>query len=278
LDYAYETNYRDLEKKFATENKGDWLVMPFIPYDAYENDLKEGMYPPFPPSAEDRHYLGTDKVGRDVVARLIYGFRIAIFFSLGLLVVNYLVGVVVGCTMGYFGGWYDMIGNRIIEIWSNVPFLYVVIIISSIVVPNFWMLILIMALFGWMGVAIYLRTSVFREKAREYTTAAQAIGAGPTRVMFRHILPNTVSILITLIPFSVTGGMTSLTALDFLGFGLPAPTPSWGELLAQGTDNLDARWIVVSVVAFMVVILTMVTFIGEAVREAFDPRKYTVYR
>ena len=180
--------------------------------------------------------------------------------------------------MGYFGGWYDIIFNRVIEIWSNVPFLYVVIIISSIVVPNFWLLILIMSLFGWMGVAAYLRTSVYREKAREYTVAAQAIGCSPPRIMFRHILPNTIAILITLIPFSVTGGMTSLTALDFLGFGLPAPTPSWGELLSQGVENLEARWIVMSVVSFMVVILTMVTFIGEAIREAFDPRKYTVYR
>lgn len=252
--------------------------MPFIPFNAYENDLKEGSYPPFAPSIEDGHYLGTDKVGRDIVARLVFGFRIAIFFSLGLLLVDFCLGITIGSMMAYFGGWFDILMSRAQEIWSNVPFLYVVIIISSIIVPNFWVLIVIMALFGWMGVATYMRTTVYREKSREYATAAEALGCSPARIMFRHILPNSISILITLLPFAVTSGISSLTALDYLGFGLSAPTPSWGELLNQGTENLESKWIVVSVVVCMVVILTMVTFIGEAIREAFDPKKYTVYR
>ncbi len=278
-DYEWETNYRKLKARFASEDHPDhYVILPIVPYNAFENDLKDTSYPPFPPSFEDQHYLGTDKTGRDIVARLVYGFRIAIFFSLLLLAASYTLGIAVGCIMGYFGGKFDILLQRLIEIWSNIPFLYVVIIISSIMAPNFSSLIGIMVLFSWTQMTWYMRTATYKEKSREYTLAAKGLGASTSRIIFRHILPNTVSTIVTFMPFSIASGITALTALDYLGFGLPAPTPSWGELLQQGTERLDAIWIVSSVVAFMVVILTMVTFIGEAIREAFDPKKHTVYR
>jgi microcin C transport system permease protein len=276
LGYAYETNYRELQKKLEQQSEG-FVLMPLIPYDAYETDLKETQFPPFPPSFEEQHYLGTDIVGRDVAARLIYGFRTAIFFSLILLVVSYLVGVSIGAAMGYYGGLFDLLFQRIIEIWSNIPFLYVIMIVSSIMIPNFFTLIAIILVFGWMQMTWYMRTVTYKEKAREYVMAARALGASDKRIIFNHILPNTISIIITFIPFSVAGGIIALTSLDYLGFGLPAPTPSWGELLSQGSSNLESIWIVSSVIVAMTVILTMVTFIGEAISEAFDPKKHTTY-
>ena len=277
--YDYETDYRKLKERFeSTSNHNNFVILPPVPYNAFENDLKTDAYPPFPPDFKRSHYLGTDKTGRDILARLVYGFRTAIFFSLGLLSLSYIIGVSIGCLMGYWGGKFDLAMQRLIEIWSNIPFLYVVIIISSIMVPNFTMLISIMVFFGWTQITWYMRTATYKEKAREYTAAAKSIGAKTPRIIFRHILPNTISIIVTFIPFSIASGITSLTALDFLGFGLPAPTPSWGELLQQGTESLDAVWIASSVVGFMIIILTMVTFIGEAIREAFDPKPHTTYR
>ena len=277
LDYRYEANYRQLAKQFETEGNGNWVVMPLIPYDAYENDLKEGQFPPFPPSIEEKHYFGTDTIGRDIAARLVYGFRIAIFFSLLLLAFNYAVGVSIGCAMGFWGGKFDLIFQRIIEIWSNIPFLYVIIIISSIVVPNFFMLIVIMAFFGWIGITWTMRTITYKEKAREYVLAARALGATDFRIIFKHIIPNTIAIIVTFAPFAVSGGIVALTSLDYLGFGLPPPTPSWGELLQQGWANLDAWWIGGSVILAMIITLMAVTFIGEAIREAFDPKMHTTY-
>jgi microcin C transport system permease protein len=277
LGYKYETNYRDLQKSIKDEVTEGWVLMPIVPYNAFENDLIEGKYPPYAPSIETQHYLGTDTVGRDITARLVYGFRIAIFFSLFLLVCNYVVGTTIGCLMGYWGGLFDLLFQRLIEIWSNIPFLYVIMIIASIIVPSFWTLILIMVAFSWMSMTWYMRTATYKEVARDYVMAAKALGASTPRIIFRHILPNTVSILITFIPFSVAVGITALTSLDFLGFGLPAPTPSWGELLRQGTENLQSPWIVSSVVISMILVLTMVTFIGEAIREAFDPKRFTLY-
>ncbi len=277
LDYRYETNYRALQRQFESKAGPDFVIMPPVPYNAYENDLRDGGYPPFPPSLEQRHYLGTDTIGRDVAARLVYGFRTAIFFSLILLAVSYLVGVSIGAAMGYFGGLFDLLFQRIIEIWSNIPFLYVIMIVSSIMIPNFFTLIAIILVFGWIQMTWYMRTVTYKEKAREYVMAAKALGASNSRVIFNHILPNTVSIIVTFIPFSVASGIIALTSLDYLGFGLPPPTPSWGELLSQGTNNLESLWIVSSVVVAMTVILVMVTFIGEAIREAFDPKKHTTY-
>lgn len=277
LGYQYETNYRDLKQKFKEEKSENWVLLAPVPYNAFETDLQAGSYPPAAPSMEKRHYLGTDTVGRDIVARLVYGFRIAIFFSLFLLICNYVIGTAIGCLMGYWGGAFDLLFQRLIEIWSNIPFLYVIMIIASIIVPNFWSLVIVMLMFSWMGMTWYMRTATYKEKEREYVMASKALGAGTTRIIFHHIIPNTVSIIITFIPFSVAGGITALTSLDFLGFGLPPPTPSWGELLRQGIDNLQSPWIVSSIVMSMVLVLTMVTFIGEAIREAYDPKKHTIY-
>lgn len=275
LDYEYETNYRQLKKLWA-ENDNNFVILPLVPYNATEVDLNDGYYPPHPPSSASKHYLGTDTIGRDVLVRLVYGFRIAIFFALTLLVVEYIIGVFIGCFMGFKGGIFDLLFQRIIEIWSNIPFLYIVMIMSSLITPGFWSLVLIMALFGWMSMTWYMRSASYKESNRDYVLAAKMMGASNFRIIYKHIIPNTVSTIITFVPFSVAGGITALTALDFLSFGLPAPEPSWGELLKQGIDNLDYPWLISSVVIALSFVLMLVTFIGEAIREVFDP-KHKIY-
>lgn len=277
FDYQWEVNYKDLQQKFNQENSSNWMIMPIIPFNPLESDFIEGEYPPYAPSIDSEHYLGTDMAGRDIASRLIYGFRIAILFSLFLLAVTYIIGVFVGALMGYLGGAFDLVFQRLIEVLSNIPILYVIMIVASIVTPDFWTLVLLLAAFSWMGLTWYMRTETYRENSREYVMAARAIGASHSRIIFKHILPNSVSILVTFFPFSVVSGITSLTSLDYLGFGLPAPTPSWGELLQQGTANLEYQWIAISAVAALSFVLTLVTFIGEAIREAFDPKKYSYY-
>lgn len=276
-NYDWETNYRALAEKIKIEKNGDFILMPLIPYNPFENDFIEGEYPPYAPSAHNKHYLGTDTSGRDILARLVYGFRIAILFSLFLLAISYTAGISIGALMGYFGGKFDLITQRIIEILSNIPGLYVIMIIASIVTPSFWSLALLLAAFSWMGLTWYMRTETYREVNREYVTAAHSLGASHLRIITHHILPNTIAILITFFPFSVAAGITALTSLDYLGFGLPAPTPSWGELLQQGTDNLEYQWITASAVTALSLVLILVNFIGEAVREAFDPKTHTFY-
>ncbi|HBQ40215.1 MAG TPA: peptide ABC transporter permease, partial [Halieaceae bacterium] len=240
---------------------------------------------PQPPSAEAQHYLGTDTTSRDILARLFYGTRIALLFALGFTLSVYLIGIAIGCAMGYFGGVFDLALQRVIEIWSNVPFLYMVIIIFSVIpstvaVPTrISILLLVMVLFSWTGMTYYMRTETYKEKARDYVAAARIIGASNTRIIFRHIMPNVLSTLITFMPFTVVAAISAITALDFLGFGLPVPTPSLGELLKQGTANLrTAPWIVISAFGTLVALLTLVTFIGEAIRESFDPKTFSVYR
>lgn len=277
LDYDYETNYRELQKTFRENPSENFVLMPFVPYNPYENDLREGTYPPFPPSINEKHFLGTDTTGRDILARLAYGFRTAILFSLALLLVTYGIGISLGCVMGYTGGRFDLFFQRIIEIWTNVPVLYVIIILSSLFVPNALTLLLIMAFFGWTSITWIMRTVTYKEKAREYVLASRALGASDFRIIFRHIIPNTLSIIVTFAPFAVSSGIVALTALDYLGFGLPAPTPSWGELLQQGWSNMDALWISGSVISALILTLLTVTFVGEAVREAFDPKMFTTY-
>lgn len=277
FDYAYETDYRELKKRFKAEKNSNFVIMPLVPFNACENDLKDGEYPPFPPSFRERHLLGTDNVGRDILARLVYGFRTAISFSLILLVLNYSIGISLGCTMGYFGGKFDLFFQRILEIWSNIPFLYVVIIVSSIIVPNFMILLLIMAFFGWIQMTWVMRTMTYKEKEREYILAARSLGASHSRIIFKHIIPNILSVIVTYAPFAVSGGIVALTSLDYLGFGLPPPTPSWGELLQQGWTNMGAWWISASVVAALIITLMLVTFTGEGIREAFDPKMHTTY-
>ena len=277
FNYDYETNYRDLKQKFKQSKNYNFAIMPIVPYNAFENDLKNNRFPPFPPSIKDKHFFGTDNIGRDILARLVYGFRIAIIFSLTLLILNYSIGISIGCSMGYFGGKFDLFFQRILEIWSNIPFLYVIIIISSIIVPNFMILLLIMAFFQWIQITWVMRTVTYKEKEREYILAIKSLGASHIRIIFKHIIPNTISIIVTYAPFAISGGIVALTSLDYLGFGLPAPIPSWGELLSQGWQNMDAWWISASVVASLIITLMTVTFTGEGIREAFDPKIYSIY-
>ncbi|HEY5228264.1 MAG TPA: ABC transporter permease subunit [Opitutaceae bacterium] len=281
-DYAYETDYRALKKAFAAEGKGNWLLMPIVPYGPNENCYPGESFSPRPPDAASRHFLGTDQVNRDITARLIYGLRNSLIFSVGFVVLVYLIGVIIGCAMGYFGGWFDLGMQRIVEIWSLIPFLLVVIIVRSALPEGtsfgLGLLLMVVVVFAWTGMTYYMRSATYREKSRDYVAAAQVLGASPARVLFHHILPNILSILITFLPFTCSAAIGSLTALDYLGFGLPPPMPSWGELLRQGTANLDSPWIVASAFSALSIVLVLITFVGEAIREAFDPKKFTIYR
>lgn len=284
-DYTYEVNYRELQAQYNKSGNGT-VIMPPIPYNAYENDFREGLVHPVPPNMELRHFLGTDRTGRDVLARLFYGFRITMIFALVFMFIVYLIGVMIGCLMGYYGGWTDLLGQRAVEVWQNIPFLYMVIIVVAAVsdlpfnLPAWFrilVLLAIMVLFSWTSMTYYMRTSVLREKSRDYVAAAQLLGASTPRIIFNHLLPNTISTMVTFMPFTVATAIISITALDYLNFGLPKPTPSWGELLQQGVANLHAPWIVLSAFVAMATVLMLVTFVGEAVREAFDPKKFTTY-
>lgn len=275
-DSAGEANYRALQLSFEAEAGEDFVIMPLVPWNPYEQDFS-GEYPPNAPSVKSRHFLGTDVIGRDILARLVYGFRTAMGFALLTMAASYAIGVAVGCAMGFLGGKFDLFVQRFIEIWSMVPFLYVIMILVSIVQPSFALFVAINVMFGWMGITWYMRTMTYKEVAREYVSAAKALGASNMRIVFNHILPNTMVMIVTLAPFTIAANITALTALDYLGLGLMPPTPSWGELLQQGKSNLDSPWIVTSVVTAIVAVLVMVTFIGEAVRAAFDPKKFTRY-
>ena len=285
MDYDYEVNYRDLKEKFSQEGGDNWVLMPAVPYNPLENHAPGGVFKPSPPSLSDRHILGTDTTSRDILARLFYGTRIALWFSIAFMLAVYAIGITIGCAMGYFGGVFDLVFQRFIEIWSNIPFLYMIIIVFSVIPQTFTIptriaiLLTVMVLFSWTSMTYYMRTETYKEKSRDYIAAARVIGASNTRIIFRHILPNVLSTLVTFMPFTVVSAITAITALDFLGFGLPPPTPSLGELLKQGTATLrTAPWIVMSAFGTLVVLLTVVTFIGEAVRESFDPKKFTIYR
>ena len=280
-----EPDYRALKRLFSQAGAGDWVLMPPYPYGPNESLLDLSESPPNPPSRE--HPFGTDDRGRDILVRLAYGFNISMTFAIFVMIISESFGVAVGAALGYFGGKLDMVGQRIIEIWSSLPFLYTIIIISSIVVPvyvpgrsqvlqaSFWMLVLILAVFDWVGITYYIRGEFYREKAKDYVAAAIATGASEPAIMFRHILPNALTPVVSFAPFVIVANITALVALDFLGFGLPAPTPSWGELIGQGTENLTKWWLVFFPLGAMFVTLLLVVFIGESVREAFDPKEFS---
>lgn len=283
--YAYETDYRALQQRFREENKGNWVVMPLVPFGPLEMDYRKGLQHPLPVSFSLGHWLGTDLTGRDVFARLFYGFRITMSFALAFSLGVYLLATVLGCTMGYFGGWTDLIGQRLTEIWQSLPFLYVVIIAATVVPSDIsvsWkvvILLCIMVIFSWGDKAGFLRTATIKEKSRDYVSAVRLLGASPARTIFRHILPNMAAIMVTFLPFTVAGAIASLTALDFLNFGLPRPMASWGELLEIGLGAASfAPWIVTSTVGAITFVLLLVTFVGEAMREAFDPKRFTTYQ
>ena len=268
-EFATETEYRDEFVRDLIEKKGKiyWSLIPYS-YDTINYNLPSAA--PSAPNAEN--WLGTDDQGRDVVARLIYGFRISVLFGLVLTILSSILGVAAGAVQGYFGGRVDILGQRFIEIWSGLPVLFLLIILSSFVEPNFWWLLLIMLLFSWMGLVGVVRAEFLRGRNLEYVRAARALGLSHGRIMFRHILPNAMVATMTFMPFILSGSITTLTALDFLGFGLPPGSPSLGELLAQGKANLHAPWLGIAGFAVIALQLSLLVFIGEAVRDAFDPR------
>jgi microcin C transport system permease protein len=371
LGYDGETEYRELQSKCREEGRGNWVLMPLVPYAAsldspevietlemrdgrlfresaskpfdgiaytvfttkpeqkrqefqFRNGLRHGdfrgwteagdqvekgkfeqgkrttytdytdgkaaaletqagaewrraVYPPAPPSMRQHHYLGTNTTGIDVLAMLFGGWQQALIAATLFVVLVFAVAILIGGTLGFFGGWVDILGQRLIEVWSVLPFLFIVMIISSLISPTLVVLVGILGAFGWMTTTSYLRTATYREKARDYVAAARLLGASTPRIIFHHVLPNVIAILVTLAPFEVAGVITSLAALDFLGFGLPPDQPSWGRLLHEGVDNFSYPWIVSSAFVAMALVLVLATFVGEAVREAFDPKKFTTY-
>jgi microcin C transport system permease protein len=219
------------------------------------------------------HWLGTDDAGRDVVARLIYGFRISVLFGLTLAVVSSVVGVIAGAVQGYFGGWIDLGFQRFIEIWTSIPALYLLLIISSVIAPSFFVLLGILLLFSWVALVGVVRAEFLRGRNFEYVNAARALGVSNRTIMFRHLLPNAMVATLTFLPFILNGSITTLTSLDFLGFGLPPGSPSLGEMLKQGKENIQAPWLGLTGFFVISIMLSLLIFIGEAVRDAFDPRK-----
>ncbi len=269
-DFETSADYRDEYIQELINNKG-WMVWPIIRYSYRTINYDLPVPAPAPPSLEN--LLGTDDQGRDVAARLIYGFRISILFALTLTFLSTIVGVVVGAIQGYYGGKVDLIGQRLIEIWSGLPVLYLLIILSSFVQPSFWWLLGIMLLFSWMGLVDVVRAEFLRARNFEYVRAARALGLSNRGIMFKHMLPNAMVATLTFMPFILTGAIGGLTSLDFLGFGMPLGSPSLGELIAQGKSNLHAPWLGISAFIVLSLMLTLLVFIGEAVRDAFDPKK-----
>jgi len=269
-EFETEADYRDPYVVDLIREDG-WLLRAPIPfrYDTINYELPTPA--PSPPTKEN--WLGTDDRGRDVLSRLLYGFRISVLFGLTLTVFSSIIGVAVGAVQGYYGGRIDIITQRFMEIWSGMPTLFLLIILASVVQPNFWWLLGITLLFGWMGLVGIVRAEFLRARNFEYVLAARALGMSDSRVMFVHILPNAMTASLTFLPFILGGSITTLTSLDFLGFGLPVGSPSLGELLAQGKANLQAPWLGISSFVVLALSLSLLVFIGEAVRDAYDPRR-----
>jgi microcin C transport system permease protein len=288
------TNFRDPLNRDEIEANG-WMLWPPIhfSYDTVDTNLPASA--PTPPSwtqsVEERcsgypqgaadpdcnsgnlHWLGTDEQGRDVLARLLYGFRISVLFGLILTVFSTIIGVVAGAVQGYFGGWTDLLFQRFIEIWTSIPALYLLLIISSVIAPSFISLLVILLLFSWVALVGLVRAEFLRGRNFEYVAAARALGVSNVQIMWRHLLPNAMVATLTFLPFILGGSITTLTSLDFLGFGLPPGSPSLGELLSEGKDNLQAPWLSLTGFLTISVMLSLLIFVGEAVRDAFDPRK-----
>ncbi|MDP4840239.1 MAG: ABC transporter permease [Alphaproteobacteria bacterium] len=270
-DFETETSYRDPFLKELIAKKGGRMIWPLIPYSYNTINYDLPSPAPSPPSKEN--WLGTDDQGRDVMARLIYGFRISVLFGLVLTFFSSIIGVIAGGTQGYFGGTYDLVFQRFIEIWSGLPILFLLIIMGSLVEPNFWWLLGLMLLFSWMSLVAVVRAEFLRARNYDYVKAAQALGVSNRMTMIRHVLPNAMVAALTYLPFILNGSITTLTSLDFLGFGLPPGSPSLGEMLAQGKNNLHAPWLGFTSFLSVAVTLSLLIFVGEGVRDAFDPRK-----
>jgi len=270
-DFATEADYRDPFVQSLIEEKNGWIVWPPLrySYDTINLDLER----PAPSPPDHQNWLGTDDQGRDVLARLIYGFRISILFGLLLTIFSSIIGVCAGAVQGYFGGWVDLGLQRFIEIWTSIPTLYLLIIVASVIEPTFWILLGILLVFSWVSLVGVVRAEFLRARNFEYVEAARALGVSSILIMWRHVLPNAIVATLTLMPFILNASITTLTSLDFLGFGLPPGSPSLGELLAQGKNNLHAPWLGLAGFFVIALMLSLLIFIGEAVRDAFDPRK-----
>lgn len=269
-EFETETDYRDPYVKKLIDAQG-WMIWPLIPfsYDTINYQLKT----PAPSAPTLENWLGTDDQGRDVLARLIYGFRLSVLFGLLLTVLSSIVGISMGAVQGYFGGKTDLILQRVIEIWGSLPSLYILIIFAAMFVPGFWTLLIILLLFSWVQLVDVVRAEFLRARNFDYVRAAKAMGVTDPVIMVRHVLPNAMVATLSMLPFVLTGSITALTSLDFLGLGLPPGSPSLGELLSQGKNNLSAPWLGITAFVTLAFMLTLLTFIGEAVRDAFDPRK-----
>ncbi len=270
-DFTSEADYQDPFLREQITSNGNWAIYPPIQWDYKSIDFGIETPHPSPPSAS--HWLGTDDRGRDVLARLIYGFRISIFFGLVLALIGTALGILIGAVQGFLGGWVDLLGQRGIELWSSMPELYLLIILSAIFEPSIPLLIVLLSMFGWMGLSVYVRAEFLRARKFDYVEAARAMGLGNWTISFRHILPNTLTPVITFFPFRVSGAIIGLTSLDFLNLGVPSPTPSLGELLRQSKGNLEAWWMSLSTFLVLVSMIVLVNFIGEALLQAFDPRR-----
>lgn len=271
-DFDTEADYRDPYLKELIEKDG-WMLWPPIRY-SYTT-VNYDLTMPAPSRPDQENWFGTDDQGRDVFARIIYGFRISVLFGLVLMMVSSCVGIIAGAIQGYFGGKIDLYFQRFIEIWSGLPTLYLLIILSSIVVPNFWWLLGFTLLFSWMALVGVVRAEFLRARNFDYVRSAKALGVPTPTIMFRHVLPNAMVATITYMPFILNGAITTLTSLDFLGFGLPPGSPSLGEMLSQGKNNLHAPWLGIASFLTVAIMLSLLIFIGEAIRDAFDPRKTT---
>jgi microcin C transport system permease protein len=269
-EFETAADYTDPYLRAQIEAKG-FMLEPLVPYD--HRTVAWDLPVPAPSPPDGTHWLGTDDQARDVLARLIYGFRISVLFGFALTAISAVIGVAVGAMQGYFGGWIDLLGQRFIEIWSGLPVFFLLIILASLVEPNFWWLLGVTVLFGWMGFVGVVRAEFLRARNFDYVRAARALGARDLTIMRRHVLPNAMVSTLTFMPFTLAGSVTILTSLDFLGVGLPPGSASLGELLAQGTSNLQAPWLGLTGFFTIAAMLTLLIFIGEAVRDAFDPRK-----
>lgn len=269
-DFATEADYRDPFVQDLIREKG-WMIWPPIRFSYNTVNFDAALSHPAPPSWDN--WLGTDDQGRDVVARILYGMRISILFGFALTAASVVLGVLAGAVQGYFGGWVDLTFQRVIEVWENIPQLYLLIIMASFFVPSILTIFVIMVLFSWIQLTPVVRAEFLRARNLEYVRAAIALGASHRSVMFRHVLPNAVVATLTMLPFMLTGSIVALTGLDFLGFGLPPGEPSLGELLQQGRNNLGAPWLGITAFSTLAVLLTLLTFIGEGIRDAIDPRK-----
>ena len=270
-DFGTATDWKDPLVDTWLAKPGNWALFTVNPHSADSLDYFDLSLPPARPSA--RNWFGTDSKGRDLLARLVYGFRVSVWFALALTVVGTAIGVAMGALQGYFGGKIDLFLQRLIEIWGALPELYLLIIFASIFEPSLLLLLLLLSLFGWIGLSDYVRAEFLRNRGLEYVKAARALGLGSGPIIWRHVLPNSLTPVITFLPFRMGTAILALTSLDFLGLGVPASVPSLGELLRLGKENLDAWWIIVSTFTLLVGTMLLLTFIGDALRDAFDTRK-----